>query len=341
MQYFLSSNMKYLLSFFCLLLLWSCTPNNQPRLVELTGNAQGSTYQIKYLTDQNLNFGDEVTQIFEDIDLSMSTYKPESIISEINKGNTWVSLDDYFTAVLNRSLEIAEESNGAFDPTVGPLVTLWGFGLEKRGEIKPEDVEETKQLVGYEKLERDGDKARIPAGFSIDFNSIAQGYTVDVLGEYLENQGITDYMVEVGGEVRARGVNDKGQTWRIGVDKPQEEIDSEDRFQVILELKDASLATSGNYRKFWVDEETGVKYAHTIDPANGYPANNKLLSASIISENGMDADGYATVCMVYGASKCLEFLNAKEGLEGYLVSTTEEGEWITHSTLGFQAYIAK
>ena len=333
----MKSSSVFLLAF----LFLSCAQSGEPRLVTNVGNAQGSTYQIKYLVTDNRNFADEIVKIFEDIDQSMSTYKPESIISQVNKGDTLVAIDAYFDAVLTRSLEIAEESEGAFDPTIGPLVSLWGFGLEKRGEITDEHVQEVKQKIGYASITREDGHIKIPAGFTIDFNAIEQGYTVDVLGEYLEEQDITDYMVEVGGEVRARGVNDKGTPWRIGVDKPQDEIDTEDRFQVILELKDAALATSGNYRKFWVDEETGIRYAHTIDPKTGYPANNTLLSASIISSTGMDADGYATVCMVYGGAKCLELLNSKEELEGYLVSITDEGEWVVNYTLGFQKYMAQ
>ena len=319
----------------------SCSQSTVPTMVENVGNAQGSTYQIKYLTTSNKNYSDEIEQIFEDIDQSMSTYKPESIISSINQGDNWINLDEHFTRVLTRSLEIAEESDGAFDPTVGRLVSLWGFGLEKRGDITDAQVQETKALVGYQYVEQEDGQGRIPSGFTIDFNSIAQGYTVDVLGEYLEGQGITDYMVEVGGEVRARGVNDKGQTWRIGIDKPSEEIDYQDRFQVIISLENASLATSGSYRKFWVDEETGIKYAHTIDPETGYPAKNQLLSASIISSSGMDADGYATVCLVYGLEKCMAFLDSKEDLEGYLVYTDEQGNWETTHTEGFDKYIVQ
>ncbi len=323
-----------------LLLLTTCVKEKEPRLIENAGYAQGSTYQIKYMTAKNQNFAEEIEVIFQEIDQSMSTYVPTSLISEVNKGGVWVEVDERFLEVLNRSIEIAEETEGDFDPTVGPLVAIWGFGFEEvRGDVDTEMIEEVKSKTGFENIKIDGNKVMIPEGFSLDFNALAQGYTVDVIAEYLESQGIESYMVEVGGEVRTRGQNDKGSIWAIGVDKPQNEIDREDRFQFILELKDAGLATSGNYRKYWVDEETGTKYSHTIDPHTGSPALNRLLSASIITNNVMDADAYATVCMVKGLEDCKVFLESKPELDGYLVFTNDQDEWEVYTTPGFEEYI--
>ncbi len=321
-------------------LLASCTSQKEPVLVENSGYAQGSTYQIKYLTAKNQNFAEEIETIFQEIDESMSTYVPTSLISEINKGGIWIEVDARFMEVLNRSLEIAAETDGDFDPTVGPLVAIWGFGFEEvRGDVGTEMIEEVKSKTGFSEIQIDENKVMIPEGFSLDFNALAQGYTVDVIAEYLESQGIENYMVEVGGEVRALGLNDKQRIWTIGVDKPQNEIDRQDRFQFILELKDAGIATSGNYRKYWVDEETGTKYSHTIDPHTGTPALNQLLSASIIANNVMDADAYATVCMVKGLENCKTFLERKPELEGYLVFTNDEDEWKVYTTPGFESYI--
>ncbi len=321
-------------------ILASCSIERETRLIENSGYAQGSTYQIKYLTNRNQNFKKEIGSIFEDIDNSMSTYVPTSLISEVNKGDRWVTVDEYFLTVLNRSLEIAEETNGDFDPTVAPLVRLWGFGFEKvRGDVNTEMVDEVNSRTGYSNIEVDGSKVKIPEGFSLDFNAIAQGFTVDVIADYLESQGINNYMVEVGGEVKTKGLNDKGSVWTIGVDKPQQQIDTEDRFQFILELKDAGLATSGNYRKYWIDEETGTRYSHTIDPHSGTPARNRLLSASIISESAMDADAYATVCMVKGLENCISFLENKPELEGYLIYSGDSDNWDIFITEGFKIYI--
>lgn len=323
-----------------LTLLISCQQEKEYKLVDNSGYAQGSTYQIKYLTKKNQDFGEEIEEMFTEIDASMSTYIPISLISQINAGDTWVQVDPMFEEVLTRSIQIAEETDGSFDPTVGPLVRLWGFGFEEiRGDVNSQMVEEIKSKTGYENIEQDGKSVRIPAGFSLDFNALAQGYTVDVIASYLEENGIQHYMVEVGGEVRTKGNNLAGNIWRIGVDKPQSEIDTQDRFQFILELKDAALATSGNYRKYWVDDETGTKYSHTIDPKTGTPAKNRLLSASIVTATGMDADAYATVCMVKGLEACKSFLEAKSELEGYLVYSSDTGGWEVFITEGFQAFI--
>ena len=324
---------------FLLLTLLSCS-SKTPQLVENTGNAQGSTYQIKYITTENVDYSNDFEQIFEDIDNSMSTWVPTSLISQVNEKGDWVEVDDYFLEVLKRSLEIAEESNGDFDPTVGPLVQLWGFWFDEiRGQVTDEQVKNTLNLIGYNKVELDGNRVRIPENSTIDFNAIAQGYTVDVLAEFLEEKGISSYMVEVGGEIRTRGENLKNETWVIGVDKPQENIDVVDRFQFILKLENAALATSGNYRKFWVDEETGLKYSHTINPKTGYPAKNNLLSASIIAPTAMDADAYATLCMVIGLEECKNFLESKIELEGYLIYADEGGNWKEYITEGFQSFI--
>lgn len=318
----------------------SCETEKEKRLVENSGYAQGSTYQIKYLTTRNQDFGEEVKSIFQEIDNSMSTYLPTSLISEVNKGGIQIEVDEMFLDVLNRSIEIAEETNGEFDPTVGPLVSLWGFGFEEiRGDVDSEMVERVKSQTGFKNILQESSKVMIPEGFSLDFNAIAQGYTVDVIAEYLEGQGIEEYMVEVGGEVRTLGLNDKRKLWTIGVDKPQNNIDSNDRFQFILELENASLATSGNYRKYWVDEKTGTKYSHTINPKTGTPAKNRLLSASIVTSSAMDADAYATVCMVKGLEACIEFLEIKPELEGYLVFSNNSGDWEVYITDGFQKFI--
>ncbi len=329
-----------ILLFISVFLLFSCEPSNQVRLIENTGYAQGSTYQIKYLVNKNKNYGKKIEQILADIDNSMSTYKENSLISAVNKGGVWVEIDTMFVEVMQRSIEIAKETNGDFDPTVGPLVRIWGFGYDKVKEnISAENIMQVKSHTGFAKVELVGNRLRIPEGFTLDFNAIAQGYTVDVLARYLEAQGVTDYMVEVGGEVRAKGKNDVGNVWKIGVDKPQSEIDREQRFQFILELENAGLATSGNYRKYWVDKTTGIKYSHTIDPHTGSPALNRLLSASIIAPTTMDADAYATVCMVKGLEKCKAFLATKSELEGYLVYTNQAGDWEVYFTDGFKKYL--
>jgi thiamine biosynthesis lipoprotein len=338
MRDFFANSMR-LLSLLFLATILVCSPP-QPQLKVLTGNAQGSTYQIRYISSKKIDFNTDLEQIFKDVDLSMSTWIPTSLISTINESGDWVEVDDMFLEVLNRSIEIAKESGGEFDPTVGTLVQLWGFWFDEiRSEVSAKQVVKTLRLIGYDKIEIDGKNVRIPQQSTIDFNAIAQGYTVDVIAEALEEKGISRYMVEVGGEVRTRGLNDKNSVWIIGVDKPQENIDVEDRFQFILRLEDAALATSGNYRKFWVDEATGLKYSHTIDPKTGYPTKNNVLSASIIAPTAMDADAYATLCMVKGLEDCQLFLQSKPELEGYLIYADPAGNWKEYITAGFKDQI--
>lgn len=314
---------------------------NEPQISEneATGYAQGSTYQIKYITAESQDWTASFDSIFKVIDQSMSTYKDESLITLINSGDTLVKVDDLFMEVLKRSSEISEESDGLFDVTVGPLVELWGFGKTKNIDIDSSKVDSAKSLIGYKEIAVQNNSVRVPKGFKVDFNSIAQGYTVDVVAQFLEDKGVSQYMVEVGGEVRAKGKNSKGSFWKIGVDKPVGEIDTEDRFQMIVELRDKSLATSGNYRKYWVDSETGIKYAHTIDPKTGFPARNQLLSVSIIADECIDADAYATTCMVMGLKNAQSFIERKEGVEAYYISTDENGDWKVNYTKGFEGFI--
>ena len=325
MRDFFANSMR-LLSLLFLATILGCSPP-QPQLKVLTGNAQGSTYQIRYISSKKIDFNTDLEQIFKDVDLSMSTWIPTSLISRINESGDWVEVDDMFLEVLNRSIEIAKESGGEFDPTVGPLVQLWGFWFDEiRSEISAKQVVKTLGLIGYDKIEIDGKNVRIPQQSTIDFNAITQGYTVDVIAEALEEKGIFRYMVEVGGEVRTQGLNDKNSVWIIGVDKPQENIDVEDRFQFILRLEDAALATSGNYRKFWVDEATGLKYSHTIDPKTGYPSKTNMLSASVFSETCFLADAFATSFMVMGFEKSKKLSSSIDEIEVLLIYYDNNGE---------------
>ncbi|MGB0178326.1 MAG: FAD:protein FMN transferase, partial [Owenweeksia sp.] len=208
-----------------LMIVSACKP--EPRLIQVTntGYAQGSTFQVKYRVLDGTDYSKEIKGIFEAVDASMSTYQPNSLISMINKGDTLVTVDSLFRRVLERSLEISKESNGQFDATIGPMVELWGFGLSKKDEVDSARVDSVRAFIGYDNVEVDGTKVKVPRGFKLDFNAIAQGYTVDVIAAFLQGKGIEHYMVEVGGEVRAKGTNTDGEVWRIGIDKPTEELD--------------------------------------------------------------------------------------------------------------------
>lgn len=316
----------------------ACSEQEGPRENQSVGRAQGTTYNIKYISESELNLKPQFDSIFSYIDQSMSTYQKGSLISKLNRGEL-IQPDPHFEKVLSVSRRIHGETNGAFDPTVGPLVKIWDFDGKDQQVPDSVTVVSALQRTGLDKLEERGGKLQLRNEGYLDFNAVAQGYTVDVLAEFLEERNIDRYMVEVGGELRCSGKNLKNEIWKIGVDKPQEEIDQKERFQFILKLKNAALATSGNYRKFWVDEETGERYAHTLDPKTGYPAKNRLLSASVIAPSCAEADAYATAVMVMGVESSLDFLQQRDDLQAYLVATDENGEWQVIQTDGFKNYL--
>jgi FAD:protein FMN transferase len=303
----------------------------------LQGQAQGSTYTLQFERSKTIEtklLQKEIDQLLSNIDQSMSTYVPGSIISKLNQSEgAYVKVDTLFMRVLVSALGVANDTEGVFDPTIGSVVQLWGFGFdEMRGDISEKSIQEALSRSGFEQINVDTLEAsvRIPNGFSIDFNAIAQGFSVDTLALLLESKGIQNYMVELGGEVRTRGYNAQGDYWNIGIDRPINESETGRELQAIISLKNQSLATSGNYRKFWVDEQTGIKYAHTINPKTGRPAMNQLLSASIVHAEATMADAYATACMVWGHLKCVEFLESNADYSGVLVYTDVEGNWFTY-----------
>jgi thiamine biosynthesis lipoprotein len=296
----------------------------------ISGMAQGSTYSIVY--ENPVKFTPEkiketVEKILHNFDLSLSTYNDSSIISKINC-NKEVLVDTFFTEVFNKSWEISNMTDGAFDITVGPLVKAWGFGPDAHKNFDKSKLDSLLKLVGFEKVKiKDGRLIKANPGICLDFNAIAQGYSSDVIGRYFESLGIKDYVIEIGGEVRAKG--DKGGNyWKIGIDKPIDNnmVPGSD-LQAIIKIKDKSLSTSGNYRKFYIED--GIKYSHEIDPKTGYPARNTLLSATIIADDCATADGLATACMVMGKDKSIEFLKKNANLEAYLVYSDNEGNFKT------------
>jgi thiamine biosynthesis lipoprotein len=227
----------------------------------------------------------------------------------------------------------------AFDITVGPLVEAWGFGPDEQKSFTESKRDSLLSLVGMEKVEiRNGKVYKTDPRIRLDFNAIAQGYSVDIISEYFGGLGIERFLVEIGGEVRVKG-DKKGVLWRIGIDRPEDNnISPGTDLQAIISLKDRSLATSGNYRKFYVED--GIKYSHTIDPKTGYPARNQLLSATIIAEDCATADGIATACMVMGKDRTIDFLNLHPEFEAYLIFSDDEGNFRTWATKDLEEYIS-
>lgn len=320
----------------------ACTPNNTLQEASYNGYAQGTTFEIHYLyRGEDIPYiGKKLENLFVEVDNSMSTYLSSSQISRLNKGES-LSPDDHFKRVHQKSIEVWQASEGFFDPTVGKLVRFWGFGPDARRIVDTSEVDSIRNYIGLNKLAPIGENWQLPKGMELDYNAIAQGFTVDLLAELLASEGIENYMVEVGGEVRCLGHNLKNEAWKIGVDKPVAEIDKQDRFQFILGLDSLALATSGNYRKFWVDTLSGMRYAHTINTQTGYPAKNRLLSTSVLAPTCMEADAFATAFMSMGLQRSLAYLkNADHQLEVYFIYTEEGKEdWQVYQSDGFKERI--
>lgn len=311
-------------------------------LGRIAGFTQGTTYSIIYdglseFSEEKIKAG--ISQILSDIDMSLSVYNDSSVISRINR-NEDVEVDTFFSEVFRKSMKISEITEGAFDITVMPLVRAWGFGPDEHRNFDRSKLDSLLQLVGYKKISMEGHKVvRHVSGITLDANAIAQGYTVDILCRYFNDLGIDNYLVEVGGEVRVKGKKGN-EYWKIGIDRPADSnmVPGQD-LQAIVRLKDMSLATSGNYRKFYV--ENGVKYSHTIDPVSGYPARNRLLSTTIITDECAYADGLATACMVMGLEKSMEFISNNPGIEAYLIYSDDNGDYKTWRSKGFEKFLVE
>jgi thiamine biosynthesis lipoprotein len=219
-------------------------------------------------------------------------------------------------------------TDGAFDVTVAPLVKAWGFGPDAHKNFTESNRDSLLQLVGMKNVSlKNGRLIKTDPRITLDFNAIAQGFSVDVICRFFDKMGIKNYLVEIGGEVRAKGKK-AGNLWRIGIDKPTDNnLTPGQALEAIIRISDKALSTSGNYRKFFI--ENGVKYSHEIDPKSGYPVRNTVLSASIIADDCAMADGIATACMVMGKEKTIEFLNKHPEFEAYLICSDEKGNFIT------------
>lgn len=315
-----------LLLFIGVLLIISCkekTGIQDP--IRLKGSVFGTTYSIIYY-DVETNFNQEINQLFDKVNNSLSTYIPTSDISKINKGEKGIKVDAYFKEVFTKSERIFKETDGYFDPTVGDLVNAWGFGPKKPlNDLDSTKVKSLMQFVGFDKVKVENDE--VVKQFQetyFDFNSIAKGYGIDVVARFLESKGITNYLVEIGGEIRTRGAKPEGKEWKVQLDNPNTD-GSRTAFDY-LTLKDESMASSGNYRKFRVTD-SGEKYVHTINPKTGYAKESNLLSASVIAKlDCADVDAYATAFMAMGLEKTKEFLQKKPELKVILIYANEKGE---------------
>lgn len=330
---------KNIFIFFTVVMLFTaCTKKDSAFFLQ--GNAQGTSYHITYISKDGVVSEKEIDSLLADIDASMSTWLPNSIISRINNNEEEVIIDDYFKTVFNKSVEVSNKTNGDFDITVGPLINAWGFGPTQKKSLNQNQVDSLLQVVNYKLLSLNGNHIiKEKPEIKIDFNAIAQGFSVDVVAAFLEKKGIENYLVELGGEIKAKGKKEKA-AWKVGIEQPDEEDSSERKLQAILNLDNRALATSGNYRKFY--REGTQRFSHIINPKTGYPAKHTLLSTTVIANDAITADAYATAFMVMGLQKAIAFVekNKELNLEVYFIYD-ENGKWKTYISPGLIKRIKK
>ena len=308
------------------ILLISCA--KQPQKIKYEGITQGSYFSISYYDEEGRTFENEIDSILKEVDNAVSLWNENSIIRKVNR-NEDVVVNQIFKDNFEWARKASEFSDGAFDATIGPLVSAWGFHYKKELEMTPEMVDSIKQLVDYRKIEIVDDRVvKANPNMTLDFNAVAQGYTTDLIGSFLETKGIFNYLVDVGGEIYAKGTKPNGDLWTIGIEKPAENFDSERSVQIKINLKDKGIVTSGNYRKYI--EKDGVRYSHSIDPKTGYPVEQNLLSATVIADNASWADCLATICMLVGKEKASKLLEG-QGVEAYFIYIDEDGKLKTTS----------
>lgn len=338
---------------FGLIFLQACAdapPADQPdNLLRITGRTMGTTYKVLYPDAKQLELKPGIDSVLKELNQEVSTYIKSSRISRFNddtiKNELYILPTDpqHFIRNLEIARNVAESTDHWFEPTVKPLVDYWGFGKEKRPveKVDSTEVNALQRLVGFTKISWGEDSSgtivvkKAEPALQLDLSAIAKGYGVDIVGEFLESQGIENYMVEIGREVRTRGSKGE-QPWRIGISTPEE---GSTDVQVILELKNHAIATSGNYQNFY--EVNGQKYAHTINPKTGYPQKNKLLSVSIIAPDCATADAFATACLSMGKEGTEKVIAEHEYVHAYLIYSDEQGNMQTSYTEGMEQLIVQ
>lgn len=317
-----------------IILFSSCKQNQHDQ-----GEIFHTSYNIKYAYKRSLE--KEILAELERFELSLNPFREGSVITKINN-NIPVKPDSLFMEVFNKAMEVSRISEGKFDITASPLINAWGFGFKNMDNITPQTIDSLKRFVGYEKIhiDRNGNVVKSDPRVQLNTSAISKGYSCDLVARLLDSYGIENYMVEIGGEVVAKGVNDKGVCWRIQVNKPIDDFSGMlNERQIVLSLCDKSVATSGNYRNYYVKE--GKKYAHTIDPQTGYPSEQDVLGATVIADDCMTADAYATAFMASGLEKSKEIARKIPGLHYYLIYAKPDGALDVAYSEGFERFFAE
>ncbi len=335
--------MKKLL-FIPVLLLFIFCEKKEPQPLFLQGDAFGTTYSIQFYSEKNIDFKKGLDSVIDAVNQSVSTYIPDSDISKVNKGDSTVVVDSIFREVFKISETVNKKTNGYFDPTVGVLRNAYGFGdVRPLKNIDSTTVDSLMQYVGFSKvkIENDGTVSKKYPQIYFDFNAVAKGFGIDCLGGYLESKGVTDYLIELGGEILTKGQNvQKEQEWVVGIEAVDSEL--EDRsFETTVNLKNVGMASSGNYRKFRVDSLTGKKYVHTLNPLTGSAEKSDVTSATVIAPTCGVADAYATSFMALGLIKSKELLKNLPNIEAYLTYSDSLNNHKVFMTEGFKKRMPK
>lgn len=297
---------------------------NKPTYRTQQGKIFGTLYTVTY--EHNEDLQPLIIDALQAVDASLSPFNKKSIISHINN-NERFCVDTLFSEVFRNAQVIYEESHGAFDPTVAPLVNAWGFGFKSGIDVTASTIDSLRSLIGMSRISLiDGHVVKDDQRIMLDFSAIAKGYGSDRVARVLDSCGVQNYMVEIGGEVVVRGHNRNGNPWGIGINKPiDDSLSTNQELQTVLRLTDCAIATSGNYRNFYYKD--GVKYAHTIDPRSGYPVQHSLLSATVIADNCMRADALATAFMVLGTDSAMAYCKRHPEIDGYFIVAADSGRY--------------
>lgn len=345
---------NYVIAIIAISWLAACAPSTPKQsvseLIKISGQTMGSGYNISYIDSAKRDFKPQIDSIFEDFNRQLSTYDSTSVISKFNYGTSLAiapKQDKELVMVMEISQRIYKETNGYFNPAVKPLVNYWGFGYKKkkpREEADPRVVDSLLKLANFDKVhllhheDFSVDITKDDPRIQIEFNAIAPGFAADLIARMLERNGITNYLVEVGGEIRANGVPNLAnpQGWKVGINTPDPNAAYND-FAAVVELRNLSLATSGNYRNFY--EANGKKYVHTINPKTGYTEQNSLLSVSVFAPTCAEADAYATSFMAMGVEQAYAFADTMPHLHAYFIyadsATNEVKERFTNRARQF------
>lgn len=309
----------------------SCS--QQPKKIVLEGLAQGSYYAITYFDAQNRNFQHEIDSIFHAVDMSVNLWVENSIISKVNR-NEEVALDSIFIDNFRIAQEAARLSDGYFDPTISPIVAVWGFSYKNGDTLTPQLIDSLRTLVDYRKVRiENGHVIKDNPAITLDFNAIAQGYTSDLIASFLESQGVVNYLVDTGGEIMTKGGKPNGQPWIVGIEKPADNENSEQVVQTRIAVRDKGVVTSGSTRKYV--ERDGKRYSHCINPKTGCPVEHHVLSVTVTADNSTWADALASICMVMGLEQSLPLIESMDGVEAYYIFINENGKLETFATEGF------